>query len=86
MWESHDGWGWGMLFGGLMMVLFWGGMLLAIYWIVKAAGTSSDRGSFTAQRRESAEEIVDRRLAAGEIDEGEYVRIVARLSRGGATS
>lgn len=77
----NDGMGWWMLWGGLMMVLFWGGLFVAIYWIFGAVRTSRNGVSSPELRGVSAEDIAGRRLAAGEIDEEEFDRIMSRLSR-----
>jgi putative membrane protein len=52
--------------GPLMMVLFWGGIILLAVWAVRAFSG----GHRTSQ--DSAIEILKRRLASGEITEAEY--------------
>ena len=37
MWQTHDGMGWWMAFGGLLWLMFWG---LVIYLIVSVVGRS----------------------------------------------
>ncbi|SPH24691.1 hypothetical protein DEA8626_03727 [Defluviimonas aquaemixtae] len=65
MWGSGYGMGYG-LFGGLMMVLFWV-ILLAL--VVIAVRWWMDQG---AGKRSSALDILQERLAKGEIDPKEY--------------
>jgi putative membrane protein len=70
MWYWGSGYGWGMaLFGVLMMFLFWGGIALAIVYVVRSFG-----GSRPAQS-DNAMGTLRRRLAAGEITTEEFERI-----------
>ncbi len=70
MWYWGSGYGWGMaLFGALMMLLFWGGIALAIVYLVRTLGGSRPRVS------DSAMDTLRRRLAAGEITSEELERI-----------
>ncbi len=57
-------WMWGL--GGLMMVLFWGGLILLAVWAVKTIGGRRAASS------SSALEVLGTRLAAGEITRDEY--------------
>lgn len=60
--------GWMGLFGPLMMVVFWGGVILLAVWAVRA---------FSGPRSGSHDDAVDilkRRLASGEIDQDQYER------------
>ena len=71
MWWGH-GWGYGgMMFGGLLMIVFWGGIIvlaiLAVRWI---AGNSSQRDA--PPPRQSPLDILKERFARGEIDKKEY--------------
>jgi putative membrane protein len=77
--DSNDGFGhmWGggnWMFGGLMMVVFWG---LIIGLIVLAVRGFSGRSNSGAGH--SAIDILKERYARGEIDEDEYVRRKANL-------
>ena len=69
MWDWGSGYGWGMwIFGTLMMLLFWGGLIALAIFVVRAlAGPKQTSG-------ESAIEILRRRLAAGEITPEEFER------------
>lgn len=67
-------WAWGfghMLFGGLMMIVFWGGIIalivLLVRWLGGASGDSSGPGS-----RRTPLQILQERFATGEIDKQEY--------------
>ncbi len=70
------GWG-GMLIGGLMMFLFWGGLIALVIWGVKSVVSSSGRSVSSGQ---NAREILDQRYARGEIDRDEYETMKADLA------
>lgn len=59
-------------FGGLFMLLFWGALIvitiLAVKWFIDRDNGSTGRG----QRSGSAEQILQDRLAKGEIEPEEY--------------
>ncbi len=59
-------WMWGL--GSLMMVLFWGGLILLVVWAIRARSGPSTNGS------DNPRNILKRRLAAGEITQDEYER------------
>jgi putative membrane protein len=70
-WNSHMGnWGagWWILMAA-MMVVFWGLVILGIVWVVRSLGPG-----YTHHTRPggSALEVLDRRLAGGEISPEEY--------------
>lgn len=77
-----DGWGWWMVFGGLWMVLFWGGIIFLIAWSVsRLTGGRSEGGQSEGARGGDALEIARQRYARGEISGEEYERIRDDLSR-----
>jgi putative membrane protein len=57
--------GWMWVLGTLMMLLFWGGLAVLVVWTVSTFTHRQGAG-------ESAEEILKRRLAAGQISPDEY--------------
>ncbi len=67
-WEDHmDGWGpGGWILMGLMMILFWGLVVAGIFWLVRSLGWGGQR------RESSALELLDQRLARGEVSVEEY--------------
>ena len=79
MWWDH-GFSWpGMIFGAVMMLLFWGGLISAAVIIIRAivgAGSSQRSGS----REEDAIEILKKRYARGDINKKEYDEIRRELS------
>ncbi|HSH49366.1 MAG TPA: SHOCT domain-containing protein [Halomonas sp.] len=83
----HPAWGWGhMLFGGLMMLVFWGGVIalavLLVRWLSRT--NTPDRGGVSESglsRRPTPLEILQERYAKGEIDKQEYEERRKDLSR-----
>lgn len=68
---GHMMWGGGYgMFGGLMMILFWGIVIALIVFAVK--WMSDNRG--TSKNRRDALDILRERFASGEIDEEEFDR------------
>ncbi len=80
MWFGH-GMSWsGMIFGALMMLLFWGGLIALVVFAVRAFSSSASQGRSGANSAgESALEIVKMRYARGEISQVEYEEIVRDL-------
>jgi putative membrane protein len=70
MWYWGSGYGWGMaLFGVVVMFVFWGGIALAIVYLVRSLD-----GSRPTQR-DIAIDTLRRRLAEGDISSEEFERI-----------
>jgi putative membrane protein len=72
-WHYGGNWGWGhMIFGSVMMLLFWGviivGIVLVVRWL--AGGISQESRSSPIQKRSL--EILEERFAKGEIDKDEF--------------
>jgi putative membrane protein len=63
--------------GWLLMVGFWVGIVAVVLWAVS-------RLFPTADRRRDAEDLLDRRLAAGEIDADTYRQTREQLVGGGS--
>ncbi len=67
--NGYDSYGaspWMWVVGGLMMLLFWGGLAVLVVWAVKALGGHRTSNSGPAL------EVLRTRLAAGEITHDEY--------------
>ena len=65
-------WGWGhMAVGGVMMIVFWGGIVLLVALLVRALGWGGRREA-PPQGRQSPLEVLQERFAKGEIDQKEY--------------
>ena len=74
-----DSWDGGMgVAGWLLMTVFWVALIAGIVWAVGNLSPSRRDGSTTAPER--SEEILDRRLAAGEIDAAAYDELRNKLS------
>jgi putative membrane protein len=75
-----DGYGWGMGFGWVFMILFWllliAGIVLLIRWI-QSQGEKKEQGT---QSSETALDILKKRYARGEITHDEYERIKKDIS------
>jgi putative membrane protein len=69
MWGEMMGYGWGMGFGMISMVLFWILVILGIVVLVKWIGASP---SSPAPPSRTALEILQERYARGEIGKEEY--------------
>jgi putative membrane protein len=75
-----DGYGWGMGFGWVFMILFWvlvvGGSVLLVRWIA-SYGEKKGRGP---QSSETALDILKKRYARGEITRDDYERMKKEIS------
>lgn len=70
MWYMHDGMGWGMWFGGIWMVAFWGVLIAFIVWgVTKLTG----RGGSPTKR--TPLDVAKERYARGEIGREEFEQI-----------
>jgi len=67
-----SGWGWGhMMFGGLMMIAFWGAIILLVVLLVRWLGGDHTHGE-AFPRHKTPLQILQERFAKGEIDKEEY--------------
>lgn len=68
MWNMHDvGWGWWVV-SSIGMVAFWALVIYGVFWLTRSAGGQTPR----REPPEPPEEVLKRRLAAGEISVEEY--------------
>jgi putative membrane protein len=66
------GWGYGhMMFGGLTMIIFWGGIILLVILLIRWLGPGHG-GGIPHARHQTPLEILQERFARGEIDKAEY--------------
>lgn len=82
-WGHGFGWG-GMIFGGLMMLLFWGGLIvlaiLAFRTLSRSGGGQSrDANRLVGGSVDNALAILKERYARGEIDKEQYERMRSDL-------
>ncbi|MBI3958684.1 MAG: SHOCT domain-containing protein [Chloroflexi bacterium] len=85
-WDFGWGWGW-MLFGSLVMVLFWGGLIALIVLAVRGlSGNNQRQSSDQSEHTPSvgALEILQSRYAKGEITRDEFEQIRNDLKRSSA--
>lgn len=78
------GYGWGMgIWGWIAMTVFWVALLALIVWLVtRAFSPGRAEGGTDQPWRESPDQVLDRRFAAGEIDEATYQRMCETLRSG----
>ncbi|MFC2025153.1 SHOCT domain-containing protein [Chloroflexota bacterium] len=75
MWDMPLGAGWWMAFGGLWMVLFWGGLIALSIWGIKKL---TDQGDSTPKRNPL--DVAKERYAKGEISREEFEQLKKDLS------
>jgi putative membrane protein len=74
--------GWGMGLGVLFMVLFWGALIALAAWLIRALFPSAGQSPAPPTGRDlNARDILDRRLARGEITREEYDLMRETLSQ-----
>ena len=64
MWGYYDGWNW--LWMAPMMILFWGGIIVLAFVVIRSLGS---RGNNEAM------DVLRRRLANGDISQDEFEKI-----------
>jgi putative membrane protein len=72
MWGDWDGWRWWLVMP--VMLIFWGGVIWLIVWLVRQSSSRTDRSDGDAI------EIARRRYARGEISREEFEQIRRDLS------
>ena len=76
MWNWGNGYSWEwMIFGGVMMLLFWGGLFALIVWALRTfsgSRQSGDSAGSSTSRHNTALDILKERYARGEITKAEY--------------
>ncbi len=66
-------WGWGhMIFGSLMMIHFWGGIIVVIILVVRWLGAGSSHGAPPPASPEKPLNILEGGSARGENDKEEF--------------
>jgi putative membrane protein len=85
MWWDDGPWGVGGWFVmSLMMVVFGGGLIVAMVWLIQAVTTDKNPGQPLASPAARADEILAERYARGEIDEDDFTRRRAVLHPSGS--
>ena len=75
MWYMHEGMGWWMVFGGVWMVVFWGGLIALIVWEI-----SKLTGRGDSIPRQKPLDLAKGRYAKGEISKEEFEQLKKDLS------
>ena len=75
MWHYADGMGWWMAFGGVWMLLFWGGLIALVVWAI----TKLSKRNGSSQKHDALG-IAKERYAKGEISREEFEQIKKDLS------
>lgn len=74
--DHMDGWGWGM---GVLMVLAVVAVVVLVVWLVRSTHPATVVSGPAAASAETPRQILDRRLAAGEITPDEHRERAAML-------
>ena len=64
-----------MIFGSLMMILFWGGLVALLVLVVRGLTNAGAGSQETRAQSQTPLQILQTRYAKGEIDHQEYERI-----------
>jgi putative membrane protein len=79
MWYWHEGMGWWMVFGSILMLAFWGGVIALVVWGIRNLTGRGDTGSNPTEKRNPLD-IAKERYARGEIPREEFDQIKKDLS------
>ena len=80
-WHGGSWWGWTLM--SVAMIAFWALLIWGIVWLIRSTSTPSTTPSPTKQ---SAEAVLAKRFAAGDIDEPEYRSRLEALRTPGSRS
>ncbi len=78
MWHVGDDMGWWMLWGGLMMVLFWGAIIALIVWAIQTVTrreSAQTQAPHTSPPARTPLDIAKERYARGEVSRKEFEQI-----------
>lgn len=78
-WYGHAGMGWWMVFGGILMVLFWALIIWLVIWGIRKATEDRRSGTSSIERREALD-IARERYARGEITKEQFEQLKRDLS------
>jgi len=70
MWYMHEGMGWWMVFGGVWMVIFWGGLIALTVWGITKLSRRDD-----SSPKHGPLDVVRERYAGGEISRKEFEQL-----------
>jgi putative membrane protein len=79
MWQAHEGMGWWMVFGGIVMILFWVGVFALVVWVI--ARLVGHEGSRSVEgKKHNPLDIARERYARGEITKEQFEQIKKDLT------
>ncbi len=78
-WFGNHGYGMGG-FGWIFMTIFWIVIFVLIFYFIKILAQKSSERDSAGKSQESAEDILKKRYAGGEIDREEYERMKKDIS------
>ena len=71
MWHMNEGMGWWMVFGGIVSIFFWAGIIALVVWVIaKLAGSSGSEKS--SGGRQNPLDIARDRYARGDITRQQF--------------
>lgn len=73
------GYGYMNMWGWLWMLLFWGGLIVLVIWLISRLFPTTKQQDNRPDKPHSAQEILDVRYARGELTEQEYQRMSQNL-------
>ena len=71
MWHTVEGMGWWMVFGGIVTILFWAGIIALVVWTISALARRDGSRSPSASKQDPLD-IARERYAKGEITKDEF--------------
>jgi putative membrane protein len=81
MWHMNDvGWGWWLLMS-VGMVAFWALRIYGVVWLARGTASQGPQAPQPPAPSESPQQVLERRLAAGEVSVEDYERLRAVLDQ-----
>lgn len=74
MWHGHEGMGWWMVWGSIVMVLFWGAIIGLIVWAIQSVTSKTEKAP-PPSGSQTALDIAAQRYARGEISREQFEQI-----------
>ena len=78
MWFMHDGAGWWMVIGGLLMLLLWGGLITLV--VLGITRLARHRGGGPITTKQCPVDIIQERYARGEITKEQFEQMKKDLN------
>jgi putative membrane protein len=80
MWDWGQGMGWWMGFGGIWLLLFWGGIIWLVVWGIRKLSRRGPEETSGPNSKSSPLDIAKERYAKGELTKEEYEQLKRDLS------